>query len=75
MKVASKVNKDKLSLEKKQEKALKSLKEKVGKGKATEESLSELEKQQQADIATFEKNGSTKVWFCIHARTYIYTVL
>ncbi len=63
LKVASKVTKDHASLVKKHEKALKSVKEKVGKGKTTEESLRETEKQQEADMATFDKNASTKVQY------------
>ncbi len=59
----SKVTKDQASLVKKHEKALKSLKEKVRKGKTTEESLRETEKQQEADMAAFDKNASSKVQY------------
>lgn len=55
------MDRERTALNKKQEKAVKSLKEKIGKGKATDEALGELEKQQQADMATFKKNASTKV--------------
>ncbi len=61
--MASKVTKDRASLVKKHEKALKSVREKVGKGKTTEESLKETEKQQEAEMATFDKNASTKVQY------------
>ncbi len=60
-----------MSLEKKQEKALKSLREKVTKGKASEESLSEVRKQQQAETATFDKNSSTKVRLRLYNYTYL----
>ena len=64
MKVEGKVAKDRAALLKKQDKALKALREKIGKGKVTEESLKQLKRQQETDLANFDKNVSTKV--CVH---------